>query len=169
MFTTIRNFMTAMAAPADEAYATIIYPARGVAVVVHDGLGIAQERPWYQLPAIKQERLQPFDMQPVDDDLGAWLAQFEDSNAEFGYSDVPDDLLPSTTGFACDTGDYLVDLDSPFFAGKSASGLSLFGGIGSFDNAGFMDGSELLGVNPASGLPMMDSCFDVGGNPFGMS
>ena len=41
--------------------------------------------------------------------------------------------------------------------------------VGTFEQTSFsdMDWDSCSGLNPASGLPMMDDCMDVAGNPFG--
>lgn len=48
-----------------HAYTTLVYPSRERAVVVHDGLGIAAERPWYECAAVVQAppALSTLDMQ----------------------------------------------------------------------------------------------------------
>src|SRR5690554_1596714 len=171
MLTTIRKFVIDVATPADAAYTTVIYPTRGVPVVVHDGLGIAQARPWYLLPVVEPEEVgqESFDMQPVDDDLTGRRAQCGGRDAGFGFVGGLNDLVSTATGFSSNIGDPLIDVDSPFSMGHSASGFAPFEELGSFNDGGFPDSYVSLGVNPASGLPMMDSSFDVAGNPFGMS
>jgi len=51
----IAQLLTHFYKPASTAYTTIIYPSQGKAVVVHDGLGIRHERPWYQVPWLDED------------------------------------------------------------------------------------------------------------------
>ncbi|MGV8842707.1 MAG: hypothetical protein ACOH2I_05585 [Pseudomonas sp.] len=78
-----------------EAYTTVVYPTRGKAVVLHDGLGISAERSWYEMSAVLQEEsntcspkgspLNPFDgdsdlssmtndVSPIMEPSGLWHA-----------------------------------------------------------------------------------------------
>lgn len=43
--TSIRQLLTTTSA-SDDGYSTLVYPTRGQAVLIHDGLGIADEYPW---------------------------------------------------------------------------------------------------------------------------
>lgn len=38
-----------------EAYTTVVYPTRGKAVLVYDGLGLAAERSWYKIAEVSRE------------------------------------------------------------------------------------------------------------------
>lgn len=49
LLTHIARMLASALHPATHAYSTIVYPVQGKAVVMHDGLGIRRERPWYQL------------------------------------------------------------------------------------------------------------------------
>ncbi len=49
MFMYLTSLFASVVQPAKPTYTTVIYPTQGKAVVVHDGLGIRHERPWYQL------------------------------------------------------------------------------------------------------------------------
>ncbi len=51
----IAQLLSLFCKPASTAYTTIIYPSQGKAVVVHDGLGIRHERPWYQVPWLDED------------------------------------------------------------------------------------------------------------------
>lgn len=161
----LKTFLSAMLEPADAAYATIIYPTKDVAVVVHDDLRIAQERPWYCLPVTQQEeaRNEPFDIQVVDEELAGRLALLDSSDGEYEFFDDLDDLRASSIGTGIGMLDSLAELVSPFDFDNSASNFSLFGSDSNTDTGGFLD------INPANGLPMMDSCFDMCGNPYGTS
>lgn len=167
MLTSIRKFLAAMDVPADSAYSTVVYPTRGVPVLVHDGLGIAQERPWYQLPAteLQQDQLDSLDIQPIDDDLIERLSQLEDGDSGFSFTDAFGDLVSSITDSVSSLGAVPIDRAPQFPARSAVSGLSIFDSI---DNGLFTSGYETSSVNPANGLPMLDSCIDVAGNPFGM-
>ncbi|MHB0819524.1 hypothetical protein ACYCFK_14710 [Stutzerimonas stutzeri] len=57
----IAQLLTLFCKPASTAYTTIIYPSQGKAVVVHDGLGIRHERPWYQVPWLDEDTSETFD------------------------------------------------------------------------------------------------------------
>ena len=57
----IAQLLTLFCKPANTAYTTIIYPSQGKAVVVHDGLGIRHERPWYQVPWLDEDTSETFD------------------------------------------------------------------------------------------------------------
>lgn len=62
------------------------------------------------------------------------------------------ELLPSVLEAGAED---ISDTDNSLFAGGSSSSL-------------FDDDSSNLGINPASGLPMMDdSMMDIAGNPYG--
>lgn len=49
LLTHIAKVLVAAFQPNNHAYTTVVYPVQGKAVVLHDGLGIRHERPWYQL------------------------------------------------------------------------------------------------------------------------
>lgn len=46
IFASIRQLLT-ITTSTDDRYSTVVYPTRGEAVLIHDGLGIANEYPWY--------------------------------------------------------------------------------------------------------------------------
>jgi len=79
------------------------------------------------------------------------------ATAAFGASDDDDNFMTSRSIFSDDD-------DTPSITASRSSfdddGIGI-GSATSFDSA--------IGINPASGLPMMDSCFDVAGNTFGTS
>ena len=56
VFTSLANLAASLVKPAKPAYTTVIYPSKGPAVLLHDGLGIHQERPWYQFIGSGMER-----------------------------------------------------------------------------------------------------------------
>lgn len=56
VFTSLANLAASLVKPAKPAYTTVIYPRKGLAVLLHDGLGIHQERPWYQFISSGMER-----------------------------------------------------------------------------------------------------------------
>lgn len=49
LLTRIAKALVTAFRPNNHAYATVVYLVQGKAVVLHDGLGIHRERPWYQL------------------------------------------------------------------------------------------------------------------------
>ncbi len=105
-FSKFASLFTAIVRPDRSAYTTVIYPNRGKAVVVHDGLGIRHEH-------------------ACDQSLGSILG--EGVEVTFSFDDYAAWSEPDAQAQA--------------------------------DN--FM-------INPVNGMPMMDSCFDVMGNPYGM-
>lgn len=135
-----------------ERYSTIVYPTRGQGVIVHDGWGIHQERPWYRQPVVEQAQShsQP-DSIPVSSKQAASPALFEDFTTE--------DIAFSS---GCAATQDVFD-DSAHYSPVHSEDI-FSSGIGGFFGTG-----ACMDFNPASGLPMMDSCFDVGGNTFGFS
>lgn len=111
--------------PHPQAYTTIVYPVRGQAVVVHDGLNIRRERPWYEVA----ESFQAAVSESAQD---VWFSESSQAWEPFD-SATPTDGLDSMA---------LVS-----------------GGIAEVGHKQ---------VNPANGLPMLDGCIDVLGNPMGM-
>lgn len=111
--------------PHPQAYTTIVYPVRGQAVVVHDGLNIRRERPWYQV----SESFQAAVSEPAQDEWFSESSQAWETSGSF-----------VTTG----------DLDSMALAPE-----------------GFAEVGRIQ-INPANGMPMLDGCIDVLGNPMGV-
>jgi len=125
LFMHITQALLSALKPHPQPYTTIVYPVRGQAVVVHDGLNIRRERPWYQV----SESFQAAVSKPARDEWFSESSQAWDASGSF-----------ITTG----------DLDSVTLA---PDGLAEVGRIQ---------------VNPANGMPMLDGCIDVLGNPMGM-
>ena len=152
MLAYLKSLLPAKVAHADSAYTTIIYPAIGTAVVMHDGLGVAQECSLYPLPVVEREpdyhHLEPAWF--VDDDPADELTGFADSAAENvdAYPGIPNPG-PKATG------------DDLFDTGNSLSNFSCLA---------FTPPIEIIDTdfNPATGLPMLGGCLDSGGNPLGM-
>lgn len=124
LFTKIANLLVALVQPAKPAYTTVIYPSQGKAVVVHDGLGIRHERPWYRIDSLIDENM--------------------DTSMAF------DSILHDHTGWA--------DSFDPVHPIQTEEISSIF-------SSHFEPATSW--VNPANGMPMLDSCFDVMGNTFG--
>lgn len=121
LFSQFASLFAAIVRPDRSAYTTVIYPIRGKAVVVHDGLGICHERACYQSP---------------DSLIG------EGMETSFPFDDYA----------ACAEPHSLTQASN--FLSSSSAGC-----------AEFIEGSL---INPVNGMPMMDGCFDVMGNPYGM-
>lgn len=119
----IAQLLTLFYKPASTAYTTLIYPSQGKVVVVHDGLGIRHERPWYQAPSLDE-----------DVDTKTFDSLLHDHT---GWTDSFDTVHPVQTEEISSI------FSSPF------------------------EPMETCWVNPANGMPMLDSCFDVMGNAFG--
>lgn len=124
LFTHIANLITSVVRPEKTAFTTVIYPSQGKAVVVHDGLGIRQERRWYQVDALED---------------GATSTSF-------------DSILQDHTNWA----------DS-FVPVGQIQAEDIF----SVSSPTSFEPMETSWINPANGMPMLDSCFDVMGNEFG--
>ncbi|WP_312722899.1 hypothetical protein [Stutzerimonas kunmingensis] len=120
-FSKFASLFTAIVRPDRSAYTTVIYPNRGKAVVVHDGLGIRHEH-------------------ACDQSLGSILR--EGVEVTFSFDDYAAWSEPGAQAQA-----------DNFLSGSSTGCVA------------FMEGSL---INPVNGMPMMDSCFDVLGNPYGM-
>lgn len=117
--THIANFLLSAASPNKRAYTTVIYPVKGKAVVVHDGLGVRHERPWYLLSESQKSQ---------GDDQLLFASMFDSSvqdtlDGHIHESDVASNIMDIHDTAPC--------------------------------------------FNPASGLPMLDGCIDVMGNPSG--
>jgi len=122
----LAQLLTLFLRPANSAYTAIIYPSQGKAVVVHDGLGIRHERPWYQIDSLADEGM--------------------DTSRAF------DSMLHDHTGW-----DHSFD---PVHSIQTEEISSVFSTLN-------FESMETFWVNPANGMPMLDSCFDVMGNAFG--
>lgn len=90
MLAYLKNLIAIKIVPADSAYTTIIYPAKGVAIVVHDGLGVAQERSLCPPPAIEPAPRDPADRRCVENVPARELAPVP-ATAKYAGSD-PDHL-----------------------------------------------------------------------------
>ena len=110
---------------ANSAYTTIIYPSQGKAVLVHDGLGIRHERPWYRIDSL------------IDENMDTSMAFDSILHEHTGRADSFDPVHPIQT-------EEISSIFSSHFEPMATSW-----------------------VNPANGMPMLDSCFDVMGNAFG--
>ncbi|MGE6690290.1 hypothetical protein ACQKFE_20230 [Stutzerimonas stutzeri] len=121
LFTHIANLITSVVRPETAAFTTVIYPSQGKAVVVHDGLGIRQERRWYQVDSLEDE----------------------DTITSF------DSIVQEHTSWADPVGQ--VHAENTFSAFSST----------------YFEPMGTSWLNPANGMPMLDSCFDVMGNAFG--
>lgn len=119
-FTRLANWLFSVVQPAKPAYTTIVYPVQGKAVVLHDGLAIHHERPWYQL---SESLLRQDDTHTLFDSMHNDSSAWDNLGAHFHADDLAADLMAAN--------------------------------------------DVTTGVNPANGLPMMDGCIDVMGNPFG--
>jgi len=120
----IAQLLTLFYKPASTAYTTVIYPSQGKAVVVHDGLGIRQERWWYQVDSQREED------------------------------------MDTSTSFNLMQQDH-IDWADPVGQIQAEDIFSAFSST-HFEPMG------TSWLNPANGMPMMDSCFDVMGNAYGM-
>jgi len=123
LFTHIANLITSVVRPEKAAFTTVIYPSQGKAVVVHDGLGIRQERWWYQVDSQREEDMDTrtsFNL--MQQDHTVWADPVSQIQAE--------------------------DISSAF-------------------SSTHCEPMETFWLNPANGMPMLDSCFDVMGNAFG--
>jgi len=123
LFTHIANLITSVVRPEKAAFTTVIYPSQGKAVVVHDGLGIRQERWWYQVDSQREEDMDTstsFNL--MQQDHTVWADPVGQIQAE--------------------------DISSAF-------------------SSTHFEPMETFWLNPANGMPMLDSCFDVMGNAFG--
>lgn len=123
LFTHIANLITSVVRPEKAAFTTVIYPSQGKAVVVHDGLGIRQERWWYQVDSQREED------------------------------------MDTSTSFNLMQQDHTVWADSFDPVGQTQA-------EDTFSSTHF-EPMETFWPNPANGMPMLDSCFDVMGNAFG--
>lgn len=124
LFTHIANLITSVVRPEKAAFTTVIYPSQGKAVVVHDGLGIRQERWWYQVDSL------------------------EDGDTSTSF----DSILQDHTNWA--------DSFDPVGQTQAEDTFSAF-------SSTHFEPMETFWPNPANGMPMLDSCFDVMGNAFG--
>lgn len=118
--TYLANFLLSVVSPNKRAYTTVIYPVKGKAVVVHDGLGVRHERPWYLLPESQQS-------QGNNQSLFTTMFDIYDHDNLYGHIHESD----------CASNILAIHDTAPSF-------------------------------NPANGLPMLDGCIDVIGNPSGM-
>lgn len=118
--THLANFLLSAVSPNKRAYTTIVYPVKGKAVVVHDGLGVRNERPWYFLPESQQGQ---------SDNQSLFATMFDSYDQDNLYGHIHESDYASNIVAIHDT--------APCF-------------------------------NPANGLPMLDGCIDVMGNPSGM-
>lgn len=138
------------------AYSTIVYPTRGEGVVVHDGLGIHEERPWYSLP---KTDVAPVPVQPQE----AHISAAEASDDAGTSVDVVDPTWSSDDSIAP---------HQPSSFWNSLTGIFDAGGISTFSKSvtgtEIVESPQFLGVNPATGMQMLDTGFDVGGNVFGV-
>lgn len=123
-FTHLANWLFSAVQPAKPVYTTIVYPVQGKAVVLHDGLGIRHESPWYQL---SESLLRQDDIPTLFDSMQG------------------DSSVWSNPGTHINAGDFATD----------------------FMAANCVDAVDTHGVNPANGLPMLNGCVDVMGNPIG--
>lgn len=126
LFTHIANLITSVVRPDKAAFTTVIYPSQGKAVVVHDGLGIRQERWWYQVDSQREE----------DMDTSTFFNLMQQDHTNWADSFDPVDQIQAEDIF-------------------SVSSPTNF------------EPMETSWINPANGMPMLDSCFDVMGNAFG--
>lgn len=124
LFTHIANLITFVVRPEKAAFTTVIYPSQGKAVVMHDGLGIRQERRWYQVDSLENG----------------------DTSTSF------DSSLQDHTNWA-DSFDPVDQIQAE--------------DIFSISSPTNFEPMETSWINPANGMPMLDSCFDVMGNAFG--
>lgn len=124
LFTHIANLITSVVRSEKTAFTTVIYPSQGKAIVVHDGLGIRQERWWYQVDSVED---------------GKTNTSFESTLQD--HTNLADSFGPVGQIHAKDN----------FSAFSSTHCEPL----------------ETFWFNPANGMPMLDSCFDVMGNAFG--
>lgn len=140
-----RHILTSLIQPADQDYSTVVYPTRGVCLMIHDGLGIAGEHPWRHRLITQSE---PDAYEP-----------------EYFKNAHPQSQRSS------DTCDHHLDEDFDLYAfcglgiGLSADNMTLFKDDTPLGTSQF--GADCLGINPGSGLPMLDGCIDVAGIPFG--
>ncbi|MDX1722250.1 MAG: hypothetical protein R3355_03950 [Pseudomonas sp.] len=126
LFMHITQALPSALKPHPQAYTTIVYPVRDQAVVVHDGLNIRRERPWYQV----SESIQAAVSEPAADEWFSESSQAWDASGSFVTTDGLDSMALAPEGFA---------------------------------EVGRMQ------INPANGMPMLDGCIDVLGNPMGMN
>lgn len=136
-----------------EAYTTVVYPTRGRAVIVHDGLGVKQQRPWYEsLSEVPYDTVDKMDCdakdvaEPSRYDSAEVAALSKDDRAEVAEMFSRDESMieDMTDSVAC------------FSPLRGSNVLDTFG-------------TDMFDINPANGLPMLGCGVDVGGNAFGFS
>lgn len=94
-----------------EAYTTVVYPTKGKALVLHDGLGISGERSWYEMPLVIENATIGVDNDPQ-------LNLFDGDSYFFSAADEESQLIEFTD--QCRTGSYTVV--------NPATGLPIFNG-----------------------------------------
>ena len=145
----LRRALTSLIPSANLDYSTVVYPTQGIGLMIHDGLGIANEQFWrnslittsgldtYEPGAPGNPGANP----QSKSSLGSCGQQLDEE------SDFFDLYKFCGIGGVFETGIGLFEDDPPWSMGW-------FGA----------DGSS---INPASGLPILDGFSDVAGNPFG--
>jgi|LSQX01.3.fsa_nt_gb hypothetical protein len=131
----------------DQAYATVVYPTRGQAVIVHDGLGIQQERPWYEAAQEEAQEAAP--------------AETRREAKQTSQRSVKSRTAPvkaARRNSAEEQDDF--DLGVLPQPGRLKTGFSLFGSSELID-------ASMTDYNPASGMAMLGGGLDAGGNAFG--
>lgn len=147
ILTHVRHVLTSLIPSADHDYSTVVYPTRGVGLMIHDGLGIADEHPWRHR-LIAQSR--PDTFEPEYFKNAEAHPQPQRSLDVCGHhQDESFDLFT-----VCGIEDAFSTDNSALFKDDPPLSASRFG-------------ADCLGINPGSGLPMLDGCIDVAGNPFG--
>lgn len=144
IFASIRQLLT-ITPSTDDRYSTVVYPTRGEAVLIHDGLGVANEYPWYH-----RSLTQPGSGSETVMDNAPLLAS-QHSSYDRGHLLEEDELrnLYSICGIGNAFG----------------MGTEMFEDDPSCWDRRFEPDDS--GINPAGGLPMLGGGFDVAGNPYG--
>lgn len=145
----VRNAVTSLIPSSDRDFSTVVYPTRGVGIIVYDGLGITHERPWCH-------RL---------------ITQPGSATYEPGVlKDEGDHAQPQHTLEVCNH--QQEDFDLYTFCGIggafSANNIGLFEESPTRNSTPHFD-DPLTSLNPGSGLPMANATEDMAGNPFGCS
>ncbi len=139
-----------------EGFTTIVLPTRGEGVVLHDGLGIAANRPGcVPFETYAQEHYPQHAAENIAGESVHEAALGDRGVARAYYASSDDDEFSFSAGTTHDDG---------VFSAFDNNGL--VGGLGmGFDS----DIAMSHGVNPATGLPMISDSVDAGGNVFGTS
>lgn len=143
------NLLTSMIPSADQNYSTIVYPIRGVGIILHDDLGIADERPSFH------QIITPPESATHEPGVFTVMEAYAPPQDSLEACDLQqEDVQPFDLYHVCGIGGALGDDNIGLFKNGPLLSTRCFGG-------------DSMDINPGSGLPMLDGCIDVAGNPFG--